>query len=110
MSSPIEQGFPDAFADLLSRNTEAASPDLDAFHAAIDESDYSMADWVEALVGFDKWLTSQKTIERPFTIMIGYINCCIMGNATKVSLPSLKMIVVKSLREFGFDGVGEYQI
>ena len=110
MSSPNEQGFPDEFADLLLRNTEAVSPDLDAFHAAIDDSDYSMADWVEALVGFDKWLTSQKVIERPLTIMIGYINCCTMGNAKKVSLPSLKAIVVKSLREFGFDGADEYQI
>lgn len=110
MSSPIEQGFPDEFTDLLSRNTETASPDLDVFHAAIDDSDYSMADWVEALVGFDKWLTSQKIIERPFTIMIGYVNCCTIGNATRVSLPSLKTIVVKSLREFGFDGVDEYQI
>ncbi len=110
MSNPMQQGFPDTLADLLSRNTEANPPDLNAFHTAIDDSDYSMADWVEALGGFDEWLTTRKISDRPFSIMLGYINCCTMGNSPKVRFLSLKMIVYQSLMEFGFDSGNSSQI
>ena len=109
-TNPVEGGFPEALVDLLSRNTGKELPDINVFHTSIDDSDYSMSDWVEALVCFDDWLTTQKVTERPIGIMIGYIKCCTMGNATKVSLPSLQSIVIKSLTEFGFDGETESQI
>lgn len=73
----------------------------------VDQSDYSLADWVEALAAFDTWLESRGVDERPVPEMLGYIHCCTLTNAPTIDLPSLNIIVDQSLTEFGFEVISE---
>ncbi len=84
--------------------------DLNELFAQVDQSDYSLVDWIEALVEFDRWLLEQKVEVRPFASMVGYVNCCTFTNAPQINLPSLKVIVYQSLTDFGFDAISEYQL
>lgn len=84
--------------------------DEDVLFEKVDESDYSLADWAEALVVFDRWLSGNGVSGRPFGAMVGYIHCCTMMNAPQISLPSLKVIVHQSLTEYGFEEVFKNQI
>lgn len=84
--------------------------DEDELFEKVDESDYSLRDWAEALVVFDRWLAQKGVSERPHTAMLGYIHCCTMLNAPQISLPSLKVIVNQSLTEYGFEEVSKNQI
>lgn len=95
-----------AFRGLLERG-EAGG--LDELLESVDDSDYSLADWVEALAAFDSWLEDRGEKRRPLAEMRGYIDCCTFTNAPRLSLPSLKVIVIKALTEFGFDAVSDPQ-
>ncbi|MEX2579500.1 MAG: hypothetical protein WD342_10625 [Verrucomicrobiales bacterium] len=89
-----------AFENFVARAPDA---DLDRLFEEVDASDYSLRDWVEALVEFDRWIGEGGTPERPFAEMVGYVHCCTLINAPLVSLPKLKVIVNQSLTEFGFE-------
>lgn len=95
-----------AFCHLLNRG-EAGG--LDDLFDDVDESDYSLADWVEALIAFDEWLAEEGETRRPLAAMRSYIHCCTYLASPKLSLPMLKVIVIKSLTEFGFVAVSEHQ-
>lgn len=95
-----------AFARLLNSG-EAGG--LDALLENVDESDYSLADWVEALTAFDAWLGEKGETRRPLAGMRGYIHCCTFTNSPHLSSPILKVIVIKALTEFGFDVLAESQ-
>ncbi|MEM6278991.1 MAG: hypothetical protein AAF733_05900 [Verrucomicrobiota bacterium] len=95
-----------AFASLSNRVTGF---DLDRLLEEIDSSDYSAIDWVEALIAFDRWLEDEGVQKRPFPDMAGYVHCCTLMNAPQVSLPSLKVIVLQSLTDFGFEAVSDSQ-
>lgn len=77
--------------------------DLALLFEAVDETDYSLPDWVAALLEFDRWLDENGTSNRPFSQMLGYINCCTQINPPNVSLASLKVAVYEALTGFGFD-------
>ena len=76
---------------------------------AVDDSDYSLADWVVAFVAFDEWLEEKGEKRRPLAEMRGYIHCCTYTNSPHLSLPILRVILIKALTEFGFDAVAEPQ-
>ncbi len=95
-----------AFADLLDRGEDGG---LDDLLEDVDESDYSLADWVEALTAFDEWLAEQGEPRRPLAAMRSYIHCCTYLNSPQLSSPRLKVIVIKALTEFGFLAVSEPQ-
>jgi hypothetical protein len=95
-----------AFARLLDRGEVGG---FDGLLAAVDDSDYSLADWIDALAAFDEWLEKKGEKRRPLREMCGYIHCCTFTNTPQLSLPFLKVIVIKALTEFGFDAVPELQ-
>lgn len=95
------------FTDLLQRSDER---EFSFLLEAIDQSDYSPSDWVEAMIGFDEWLSRSGEERRPLREITGYIHCCTMTIATGVDLPSLKVIVTEALIEFGFDALSASQI
>lgn len=95
-----------AFRRLLERGEACGSEEL---LDAVDDSDYSLADWVGAFVAFDKWLEEKGEKRRPLAEMCGYIHCCTYTNSPHLDLPILKVIVIKALTEFGFDAVSEPQ-
>lgn len=78
--------------------------DLDSLFVEVDQTDYSLPDWVEALMAFERWLEHEGASNRPFREILGYIHCCTQINPPTVSLASLKVIVSESLTGFGFDG------
>ena len=77
---------------------------------AIDESDYSFADWIAALGAFDRWLADRGESRRPRKEMVGYIHCCTFGNAPGIALAKLEIIVYESLTEYGFILLDDTQI
>ena len=95
-----------AFVLLLGRG-EAGG--LDELLDAVDDSDYSLVDWIEAFLAFDEWLEGKGEERRPLSEMRGYIHCCTFTNSPHLSSPVLKVIVIKALTEFGFDAVSEPQ-
>ena len=84
--------------------------DFDRLFEGVDASDCSLGDWTEALVGFDAWLAENQVAQRPFGEMVGYIHCCTMAAPQTVSSGNLKVIVIQSLTDFGFDAVSDPQL
>ncbi len=76
--------------------------DRAAFLEAVDASDYSLADWIEALAAFDLWLAGRGETRRPWRGIVGYIHCCTFQASPGIALGNLKVIVHQSLIEFGF--------
>jgi len=97
----------ETFRGLLERSSD---PDLDRFFEEVDQSDYALGDWVEAMAEFDRWLEERGVEERPFPAMLGYVHCCTLTNSPQVSLPILKVIVNQSLTDFGFDAASDAQM
>ena len=77
--------------------------DLARLFEEVDQTDYSLADWIAALLEFDRWMDEKHISNRPFRQMLGYINCCTQINPPNVSLASLKVVVYEALTDFGFD-------
>lgn len=88
----------------------AQDVDFDRLFEDVDQTDYSLGDWVEAMAGFDAWLEAENVKSRPFSEMVGYIHCCTMAAPQTISSPNLKVIVIQSLTEFGFDAVSDPQL
>lgn len=83
--------------------------DREALLAAVDESDYSLADWLAALAVFDRWLADQGEKGRPWREVVGYIHCCTLMASPGVALGKLEVIVSKALTDFGFHRIADPQ-
>ena len=101
---------PDLSRDFAEFFKKSPSFKAEELFEKVDESDYSLQDWVEAIVVFDAWLAEKGTAARPVSEMLGYIHCCTMTNAPQISLPSLKVIVNQSLNNYGFEEISKNQI
>lgn len=99
--------FPANRADeILSGWSEA---ERDSLAAAVDDSDHSLADWLEALAAFVAWLEKRGETRRPWREMTGYIHCCSSYAPAGIPLGNLKTIVFQALTEFGFRLIDESQ-
>jgi hypothetical protein len=83
--------------------------DRETLFALVDDSDYSLTDWIEALGAFDAWLEERGESSRPWREIVGYVHCCTLMASPGVGLVDLKVIVFKALTEFGFEFIGESQ-
>ncbi len=81
----------------------AENVDPDHFFREIDDSDYSMSDWVEAILGFETWLIKAGIPGRDFGAMLGYIHCCQMIISASAGQPNLQSIVLQCLADYGFE-------
>lgn len=79
--------------------------DLSTFLESVDQSDYSLRDWIDAMQAFDRWLAGRDVRERPFDAMTGYITCCTMTNPVSVQIPELQAVVIQNLEQYGFEAV-----
>ncbi len=75
----------------------------DSFLSYIDESDYSLADWVAALQTFDAWLAEKNIEARPASSMLGYLHCCQMVSPDVLAPPRLSSVLKSNLNDFGFE-------
>ncbi|NNE92263.1 MAG: hypothetical protein HKN23_11500 [Verrucomicrobiales bacterium] len=96
-----EQGW-FAVQTLLDRG-KADDAMLDGFLGTVDDSHYSLGDWLEALYEFDRWLTEKSIEARPLADMIGYVHCCTMTTAETLSPPELARLLRENLDQFGFE-------
>lgn len=69
----------------------------------IDKTQYSVREWIKAIICFDKWLKTQER-QSDFKKIIGYIECSTMSPENKILKHSLEELVEKMLNEFGFIG------
>ena len=69
----------------------------------VDESDYSLSDWQNALEAFDRWLKQHNTTVRPIDAMLGYLHCCTMTTAETLPSPDLSATLIDMLDQYGFD-------
>jgi hypothetical protein len=97
----------DRFSNFLD---QANNVDLDKFLQEIDDSDYSISDWVEAFLGFDTWLTNEGKSGRDFGMMLGYLHCCQLMICAKAGQPNLQSIVLQCLADHGFEFVNPSQV
>lgn len=88
------------FESLLYRSGD---PDLEDLMGSADDSDYSLADWVEALNAFDDYLSRNNIQNRDFPKMLGYLRCCALMPGGMAKIPSLQSVVNQCLTDFGFD-------
>jgi hypothetical protein len=76
--------------------------DLIILIQSIDESTYSLEEWLEALVFFQKWLQDSKK-GKNFTDQIEYISCCIQGSSNAGRLLTLTDLTKSYLDSFGVE-------
>lgn len=81
--------------------------DLSVWFATIDDSPYSLADWLVALLAFDRWLAARAVAARPVTTMLGYIECCTLTLVDTLPPPDLAQLLRENLEHYGFDAVAE---
>ncbi|MCB1090378.1 MAG: hypothetical protein KDL87_02525 [Verrucomicrobiae bacterium] len=79
------------------------SVDLGAWFATVDDSPYTLSEWLEALASFDAWLTESGVEARPVTAMLGYLECCTMTIAPSLPLPDFSRLLRTNLEAYGFD-------
>lgn len=76
---------------------------------AVDASDFSLADWIAALSAFDAWLAGRDESRRPWSDMIGYVECCTRMVSPGLASPDLEALTIQALDEYGFLVLAEFQ-
>ena len=66
----------------------------------IDESSFPLAEWLEALTHFQKWLQENKKGKK-FSDQIEYISCCIQGSSNTGRLLTLPDLLKSYLENYG---------
>ena len=69
----------------------------------VDQSDFSLNDWIEALLTFDQWLNEEKISIRPVANMISYIHCCTLTLSDTLTPTDLAQLTYEMLKQHGFD-------
>jgi len=79
-------------------------PGFDLLCSFVDESTFSLTDWMTSLHEMNRWIQYHK-IQTDFSQVLGYIKCCDMSlkNSLDGSLPQT---VKDMLESEGFDGRG----
>jgi hypothetical protein len=92
---------------LAGTDAQELSPILDEFCQDVDQSDYSLGDWILALLAIDQWLEDLAINQRPLKSMAGYIHCCTSTLTGTLPAPDLARFTKGMLDQHGFDAVGK---
>lgn len=76
---------------------------IESFIEQVDQSDFSLSDWVAALLDFDQWLKCKHITIRPTAQMISYIHCCTLSLTDTLPPPDLRRLTNDMLTQYGFD-------
>lgn len=68
----------------------------------VDDSDFCLRDWVEALVSFSEWVEASDGAADLKT-MLGYLHCCCISSQGECQLP-LTHVLHEMLNQYGFSG------
>jgi hypothetical protein len=66
----------------------------------IDESSYTLSEWLESLIYFQSWL-KERLKGKNFTDQIEYVSCCIQGSANTGRLLTLVDLLKGYLEAYG---------
>lgn len=76
---------------------------VECFFNAVDDSPYSLAQWIEAIKYFSKWLDeNQRTT--PWPTLLGYLSCCSESPENKNIKHNLKHLLKDMLETYGYEG------
>jgi hypothetical protein len=84
---------------------EAYLADRDSVHAlleAVDESPYSLRQWVDAFVVLGQWLDARNS-RASFQDQLGYLGCACEAAGAGANLTPLSVVVSEMLDDYGFD-------
>ncbi len=94
---------------LLQLEKAARASTLETLIEQVDQSDFSLADWIQALLLFDRWLDHNNIAARPVANMIAYIHCCTISLTDSLPPPDLATLTGKMLKQYGFDAAIEIE-
>ena len=93
-------GSPKLLGYLEANFESAAAPEWVALTEAVDESDFSLRDWVESLIVMAHWLDS-RGLELPMRDQIGYVCCSGDSAGAGSNLEHLPGLVEAMLKQYG---------
>lgn len=100
---------PEALADFFRFWCDQCTDALDQTHALftkfielVDESTFSLGDWLEAISVLYRWLKAKHYRAEVLTAL-GYINCCAEGGGRALGQANLPWQVQEALETFGFN-------
>jgi hypothetical protein len=66
----------------------------------VDESDFSLCDWMEALLVLNQWL-EERSLKLPISDNVGYVSCAVASAGTGANLSHLPSLVADLLEQYG---------
>jgi hypothetical protein len=89
-------------SDYIGRSPTADN-ELKLLFERVDESPYSLTDWLESIETFHDWnASSGQTTE--LEMLLGYISCCTEATPNSQTEVGLNSTVTAMLKQYGFDG------
>ena len=77
-------------------------PTLLTFIADVDDSQYSLQEWSQAIVAFDQWAIEQKR-QLSLPSKIEYLCCCVQGTVKEGRLLSLLSVWETYVQNYGVE-------
>lgn len=74
------------------------------FFKAVDDSPYSLGEWIEAIHLFDEWLKAHQ-VQSKFLTMLGYLRCTAESKENDGLKLSLSTLLHEMLQQHGFEAV-----
>lgn len=68
----------------------------------VDESPYSLPDWLESIETFHDWIAKSGKIT-DLEILLGYVSCCTEATSNSPAEVGLSNTVSAMLKQYGFD-------
>jgi hypothetical protein len=66
----------------------------------VDESDFSLRDWMEALLVLNQWL-EERSLNLPISDNVGYVSCAVASAGTGAHFSHLPNLVADLLEQYG---------
>ncbi|WP_146209367.1 hypothetical protein [Coraliomargarita sinensis] len=103
--------FLEQFADSPARLAwaEAYLSDRESVRAlvdAVDESPYSLRQWVDAFIVVGQWLDA-RGLRASFQDQLGYVSCACEAAGAGANLTTLSGVVTEMLDDYGFESAVE---
>ncbi len=76
---------------------------FDLLAESVDESPYSLGEWVESIEYFYDWL-GQNQRHANFQSLLGFLHCCVQAAGSGPERLPLKDLLVEMLDTYGFQG------
>lgn len=91
------------FCDYVARGAHAGSLSFEVLAEHVDETRYSLKEWLKAMESFNTWILGQKRTTS-YEQMLGYISCCAEMGSQQTCPPDLDNLVTSMLKQYGFEG------